>query len=93
VVARPVAGTTRADGKEAALAACGAPAPSEPVAPAMDPVARGEYIVNTSGCHDCHTPWAMGPNGPEPDIGESGNRGIEISRFPDFPIPRCQDVS
>ncbi|MGR3497993.1 MAG: c-type cytochrome [Limimaricola soesokkakensis] len=33
-----------------------------------DPVARGEYLVNTSGCHDCHTPWGMGPNGPEPDM-------------------------
>ena len=31
-------------------------------------VKRGEYLVNTSGCHDCHTPWKMGPNGPEPDM-------------------------
>lgn len=31
-------------------------------------IARGEYIVTTSGCHDCHTPWTMGPNGPEPDM-------------------------
>lgn len=31
-------------------------------------VARGEYLVTTSGCHDCHTPWAMGPNGPAPDM-------------------------
>lgn len=30
--------------------------------------ARGEYLVTTSGCHDCHTPWMMGPNGPEPDM-------------------------
>ena len=22
----------------------------------------------TSGCHDCHTPFIMGPNGPEPDM-------------------------
>lgn len=33
-----------------------------------DKVARGEYLVRTSGCHDCHTPFAMGPNGPEPDM-------------------------
>lgn len=33
-----------------------------------DMVKRGEYLVNTSGCHDCHTPWKMGPNGPEPDM-------------------------
>ena len=31
-------------------------------------VKRGEYIVSTSGCHDCHTPFKMGPNGPEPDM-------------------------
>src|SRR5580765_5678016 len=29
---------------------------------------RGEYLVNTAGCHDCHTPWKMGANGPEPDM-------------------------
>jgi hypothetical protein len=31
-------------------------------------VARGKYLVNTSGCHDCHTPFKLGPNGPEPDM-------------------------
>jgi hypothetical protein len=31
-------------------------------------VKHGEYLVNTMGCHDCHTPWAMGPNGPAPDM-------------------------
>lgn len=34
----------------------------------VDPVSRGEYLVNTTGCHDCHTPWIMGANGPEPDM-------------------------
>ncbi len=42
-------------------------APGGPVsAPAR--VARGEYLVNAMGCHDCHTPWKMGPKGPEPDM-------------------------
>jgi Cytochrome c len=31
-------------------------------------VARGKYIVSTAGCHDCHTPWKIGPKGPEPDM-------------------------
>jgi hypothetical protein len=31
-------------------------------------IARGKYIVTTSGCHDCHTPWVIGPKGPEPDM-------------------------
>ena len=25
----------------------------------MDPAMRGMYIVSTSGCNDCHTPWAF----------------------------------
>jgi mono/diheme cytochrome c family protein len=37
-------------------------------APASDLVGRGRYIVTVSGCNDCHTPWQMGPNGPEPDM-------------------------
>ena len=35
---------------------------------AADKVARGKYIVSTSACHDCHTPFKLGPNGPEPDM-------------------------
>ncbi|HEX8407341.1 MAG TPA: diheme cytochrome c-553 [Thermoanaerobaculia bacterium] len=30
-------------------------------------VKRGEYLVRLGGCNDCHTPFKMGPNGPEPD--------------------------
>lgn len=45
---------------------------TRPVAVAQDKrpaaVIRGEYMVNTMGCHDCHTPWVMGPQGPEPDM-------------------------
>lgn len=31
-------------------------------------VKRGEYMVTIGGCNDCHTPWIMGPKGPEPDM-------------------------
>ena len=31
-------------------------------------VERGQYLVSTSGCHDCHTPFAIGPDGPAPDM-------------------------
>lgn len=32
-------------------------------------VARGKYLVTIGGCHDCHTPWVMQPNGqPGPDM-------------------------
>ncbi|MCI0690797.1 c-type cytochrome [candidate division KSB1 bacterium] len=29
----------------------------------IDLVARGKYLVNTSACHDCHSPKLIGPNG------------------------------
>jgi len=31
-------------------------------------VQRGAYLVRIGGCHDCHTPFKLGPNGPEPDM-------------------------
>src|SRR3954464_5363615 len=31
-------------------------------------VSRGAYLVRAMGCNDCHTPFKMGPNGPEPDM-------------------------
>jgi mono/diheme cytochrome c family protein len=31
-------------------------------------VKRGEYLVTIGSCHDCHTPLAIGPNGPAPDM-------------------------
>lgn len=32
-------------------------------------LARGKYLVTIGGCHDCHTPWIMQPNGqPGPDM-------------------------
>ena len=31
-------------------------------------VERGAYLVGMMGCNDCHTPWKLGPQGPEPDL-------------------------
>ncbi len=37
--------------------------------PAEDPqVARGSYLVKIMVCNDCHTPFKLGPKGPEPDM-------------------------
>jgi hypothetical protein len=40
------------------------------VSKTLDPkrVERGNYLVSAMGCHDCHTPWKLGPKGPEPDM-------------------------
>lgn len=45
-------------------------------------ITRGEYLVNTSACHDCHSPKVMTPNGPEPDPKRL------LSGYPeDMPLP------
>jgi len=55
-----------------ALAGCSQPAsqpaPAAPAAPAVSPVERGKMLVTGGGCHDCHTPKKLGPNGPEADL-------------------------
>lgn len=55
---------------------------------AGDKVARGKYLVTVAGCNDCHTPWKMGPAGPEPDMSRmlSGHpEGIELPPAPTLP--------
>lgn len=47
--------------------------------------ARGKYLVNTSGCHDCHTPFKMGVNGPEPDMSRMLSGHPEALQMP--PVP------
>lgn len=39
-------------------------------------VKRGEYLVSTTGCDDCHSPKKMGPIGPEliPELRLSGHQ-------------------
>src|SRR6187551_3160096 len=29
---------------------------------------RGAYLVRIMGCNHCHTPYKVGPRGPEPDM-------------------------
>ena len=47
-----------------------APAPGDvpAAAPAMSQVDRGKKLIIGGGCHDCHTPKKIGPNGPEADM-------------------------
>ena len=53
-----------------AHAAAQAPAPGSSAAPqfARSHADLGAYLVRTMGCNDCHTPWKMGPKGPEMDM-------------------------
>src|SRR5262245_31113789 len=44
--------------------------PAEPATSGSKAAAieRGKYLVNFGSCNDCHTPWKLGPKGPEPDM-------------------------
>jgi len=35
---------------------------------AESPLDRGRHLVTVLACNECHTPFAMGPNGPAPDM-------------------------
>ena len=48
-------------------------------------VARGKYLVMTSVCNDCHTPWKMGPAGPEPDMSRMLSGHPEKMELPEPP--------
>ncbi|HET8775798.1 MAG TPA: c-type cytochrome [Thermoanaerobaculia bacterium] len=45
-----------------------APAPHLKMTKAQQ-IERGKYLVTIGGCHDCHTPWTIQPDGkPGPDM-------------------------
>jgi cytochrome c551/c552 len=76
----PACGT----GAEKPAAAKDQPAPVA----GKSPVERGEYIVSTSGCHDCHTPWTMTDKGPAPDMARALSGHPEQMDLP--PAPAAQ---
>ena len=51
-------------------------------------VAHGKHLVETSGCHDCHTPFKMGPKGPEPDMSRALSGHPQQMELP--PAPPAQ---
>lgn len=53
---------------QASRAASGVAAKASTPPPEIAHILRGKYIVETSGCGDCHTPLKVGANGPEPDV-------------------------
>jgi mono/diheme cytochrome c family protein len=51
-------------------------------------VQRGEYLVKIMGCNDCHTPWKMGPQGPEPDMARMlSGHPEKIGKLPNLKAP------
>jgi mono/diheme cytochrome c family protein len=55
-------------GGESTASAAPAAAVASVATTVPDLVQRGEHLVLTAACHDCHTPLKMGANGPEPDL-------------------------
>jgi len=49
------------------LTGCAEPSNAKSLTPEAK-VARGGYLATIGGCNDCHTPFIMGKNGPEPDM-------------------------
>jgi mono/diheme cytochrome c family protein len=68
-----------------ALAISLAAAPAAFADPAAETIERGRYLVTVGGCHDCHTPWKLGPNGPEPDMTRSLSGHPEPLQMPAAP--------
>lgn len=68
-----------------------APAPEVESAPAAvsreEEIARGKHLVLTSGCHDCHTPFKVGPHGAEPDMSRQLSGHPESLKMPPAPQP------
>ena len=50
-------------------------------------IARGKYLVDIMGCHDCHTPMKLGPKGPEPDMARALSGHPENVAVPPATLP------
>ena len=48
-------------------------------------IRRGERLVKIGGCNDCHTPWKVGSQGPEPDLSRMLSGHPEQLRMPPPP--------
>ncbi len=50
-------------------------------------IERGKYLVTIMYCNDCHTPYKMGPKGPEPDMSLMLSGHPEQMKLPPPPKP------
>ena len=74
------------------VSACNPAPPAEPATeavPAQSAVERGQLLVTIGGCHDCHTPKILGPNGPEPDMDRMLMGHPEDDPVPEAYIPEA----
>ncbi len=69
------------------LACAGSAGAQQPSTDKAAIVAKGKYLVTTSGCNDCHTPWKMGDKGPEPDMRRMLSGHPQDMALPPAPTP------
>jgi hypothetical protein len=69
----------------ASCAASGTAEETKRQAYSSETVERGKYLVSVAGCNDCHTPFKLGPNGPEPDMTRMLSGHPENLRMPEPP--------
>lgn len=67
------------------IAAASSDAPSDADRAAQ--VERGKYLVTVAVCNDCHTPFKMGENGPEPDMSRMLSGHPADMQLPPPPAP------
>jgi mono/diheme cytochrome c family protein len=72
----------------AAALALGAAATRSASASPGDRVKRGEHLVKSMACSDCHTPLEMGPRGPELDESRSLSGHPASMELPPPPAPQ-----
>lgn len=49
---------------------------------------RGDYLVKIMACNDCHTPFKLGPQGPEPDMSRMLSGHPATLTMPPAPAPQ-----
>ena len=81
------AAASAADGRKAFSPATGSrdAVPAQKSEGDAQRIARGEYLVKTMGCHDCHTPHTLGPKGPERDMSRALTGHPENVKMPTPP--------
>src|SRR6187402_2340472 len=70
-VAIALSGCTKAAEAPASAPAAGETASTPAPLTGQAQIERGRMLVIGGGCHDCHTPKKIGPNGPEADLDRS----------------------
>ncbi|HEX9304723.1 MAG TPA: diheme cytochrome c-553 [Thermoanaerobaculia bacterium] len=73
---------------EQAAASAPSSAAAAPPAASAELVNGGRYLVIVMACNDCHTPFKMGKNGPEPDMSRMLSGHPENMKMP--PPPKLE---